>query len=1122
MRVRITRWEAGPGAVIAGRDIIGPVITGPVTYYAESFDRLQDAIFDPRGLYEELDLARFQGRKDLIKRIDAAIADMDRGYVVIRGEAGVGKSALAAHLVWTRPCVYHFTRLEGGARIPVEARRSLAAQLILAWGLADQFTPGGNFPRGADRPDWLLKVIHAAAEARNRDPQRQGRPIVLVVDGLDEAEADPPGMSTGIPLGLPRPESLPTGVYVVATGRFGIGMSPFTTSRSCRVEIEVEGEENLADMHAYLTRVLTGPNPDLALTTALAHQRVNTAWFIQVLMRRCHGVWIYLRYVLDEIRTGNRAPHDVASLPAGLRGYYLQQIHRWANRNRHQWQQIQLPVLATLAALHRSATADELVVITGLEHAHDEIIDWLTRGLRPFLNTTRTPTGVVYVVRHQSLRDLFTTPDIDETELAITEQLHRAWKKAHTYITHHLTPPTVDGKRDWTGIDEYTRIHIADHAAHAGLLDQLAADPAFLTAVPPWTVLRNRNALTTDQTRANATALELAANSNWESIPTIEERQWQLYIWARKTRNHVLAESITTIHSHWPWILQTARWAGTTHRTLTGHKGAVTAAAAVPLPDGQVLIATGSHDDTVRLWNPITGQQVGQPLTGHTDSVLAVTAVPLPDGRTLIATGSNDRTVRLWNPITGRQIGQPLTGHKDAVLAVTAVSLATGRVLVASSGGDATVWLWDPTTDAPANEPLIGHKGAVLAVTAVPLPDGRTLIATGSNDRTVRLWNPITGRQIGQPLTGHERAVTTVAAVLLPDGRTLLATGSKDTTVRLWDPVTGRQIGQPLTGHKDAVLAVAAIPLPDGQVLIATGGYDTTIRLWNPITGCQIGQPLTGHTDWVNAVAAVPLSDEPTLIATGSDDVTIRLWDPTTATQIGKPLIGHEGTVLSAAAIPLPDRRVVIATGGSDTTVRLWDPTTATQIGEPLTGHEGWVSAVAAVPLPDGRVLIASGSYDATVRLWDPTTGHQIGHLTGHNLVYSVAAIPLPDGRTLLATGGLDAKIRLWDPTTGAQIGAPLTGHQKTVRAIAAVPLPNGHTLIATGSDDRTVRLWNPITTHQIGQPLTGHEGWIRAMAAAQLADGRTCLVTGGDDRAILVWAPQAWNSALAPRRNGD
>ena len=164
MRVRITRWEAGPGAVIAGRDIIGPVITGPVTYGSVELDRLQSAIFAPDRLYEELDLAHFHGRTSVVRRIDAAIAGLERGYVVIRGEAGVGKSALAAHLVWTRPCVHHFTCLEPRARIPVEARRNLAAQLILAWELAEQFAPGGIFPTGADRPDWLLKVIRAAAE----------------------------------------------------------------------------------------------------------------------------------------------------------------------------------------------------------------------------------------------------------------------------------------------------------------------------------------------------------------------------------------------------------------------------------------------------------------------------------------------------------------------------------------------------------------------------------------------------------------------------------------------------------------------------------------------------------------------------------------------------------------------------------------------------------------------------------------------------------------------------------------------------------------------------------------------------------------------------------------------
>ncbi|WP_309114626.1 hypothetical protein, partial [Saccharothrix sp.] len=64
----------------------------------------------------------------------------------------------------------------------------------------------------------------------------------------------------------------------------------------------------------------------------------------------------------------------------------------------------------------------------------------------------------------------------------------------------------------------------------------------------------------------------------------------------------------------------------------------------------------------MRLWDPATGTQVGDPLTGHTDWVNAVAAVPMPDGHTLIATGSSDTTVRLWDPATGTQVGDPLTG----------------------------------------------------------------------------------------------------------------------------------------------------------------------------------------------------------------------------------------------------------------------------------------------------------------------------------------------------------------------------------------------------------------------------------------------------------------------------
>jgi len=163
-------------------------------------------------------------------------------------------------------------------------------------------------------------------------------------------------------------------------------------------------------------------------------------------------------------------------------------------------------------------------------------------------------------------------------------------------------------------------------------------------------------------------------------------------------------------------------------------------------PDGKV-VASGSSDKTVRLWDAVTGAPL-QTLEGHSDWVTSVAFSP--DGKVVVS-GSSDKTVRLWNAVTGAPL-QTLEGHSDWV---TSVAFSPDGKVVASGSSDKTVRLWDAVTGAPL-QTLEGHSDWVTSVAFSP--DGK-VVASGSSDKTVRLWDAVTGAPL-QTLEGHSDWVT--------------------------------------------------------------------------------------------------------------------------------------------------------------------------------------------------------------------------------------------------------------------------------------------------------------------------------------------------------------------------
>ncbi len=163
---------------------------------------------------------------------------------------------------------------------------------------------------------------------------------------------------------------------------------------------------------------------------------------------------------------------------------------------------------------------------------------------------------------------------------------------------------------------------------------------------------------------------------------------------------------------------------GKLHFILKGHTDNINALAFTP--NGHML-ASGSNDGTIRLWDASTGTEMLSLSSDRTQALV------FSMDRKMLASGSEDGTIRLWDLAKGKQLSF-LKGQKWSC---NVLAFSIDSKMLASGSRDGAIHLWDIATGNKLST-LKGHTDWVHSLTFSS--DGKTL-ASGSSDGTVFLWN---------------------------------------------------------------------------------------------------------------------------------------------------------------------------------------------------------------------------------------------------------------------------------------------------------------------------------------------------------------------------------------------
>ena len=1054
-------------------------------------------------------LLRFTGREWVMIEVDGWLAS-SRRMLWITGEAGVGKSALAAWICNKRPeiAAYHFCRF--GNRDRVDARRalfSLAYQLStqlpvyrdrLNASPLDMTVVETNLPAVFDR--LFVSLLTDAVPINDKTH-------ILLIDALDEATSD--GSNELASLIGGEFDRLPPWLRVIVTSRpheqeINSALHPLDPCK-----LDASRAENVLDMRKYLHCELR-PFTD----NATSFEDV-----VEKIVDKSQGLFLYASWVRQELQEGRLTLTQVEEFPRGLGSVYREFFKRYfpdLSEFASRWR----PVLEVICACREPLRLDDLASLFCWSRYELLSLTAHFGSLFPVVHERVAPF-------HQSVRDWLTDLEASGPYYVDVAEGER-----------RLADLALQQYRSGVGsMSAYSLIHAVYHfaACHRRReLEQLLLDPVWIEAqlrdAGVVSLLANydlalsghsrkydvnvvRNVtdnsevsvlqLVQDAIRLSSHVIDVNPDQFASQVvgrllplqdrPGIDEFasrivQGQQRIWLRPLQpslhppgtsllrtleagsvNRVVLSGDGRLAVSVPehdtklqvWDVQSGRKL----RALIGHAERVYGVALSG--DGQ-LVTSFSYDKTLKVWDVESGREL-RTLADHSDDGGWVALSG--DGRVAISVCSK-KILKVWDVESGREL-RALTDHSDDGRWV-ALSV-NGRLAVSSSDHGRGLKVWDLETGGELHT-LSGHDGSVNSVAFSE--DGRIAVSA-SYDRTLKVWDLESGREL-HTLSGHSNEVNSVA--LSRSGR-LAVSASNDTTVRVWDVESGSELNT-LEGHSSCVKGVAVTG--DGRLAVSAS-WDGTLKVWDPVGGRHL-RTQARHSGLVDGVA---VSADGSRAVTASYDETLKVWDLKTRCELCT-LVGHTMYVHSVA-IRRDGRRAVSAS--RDQTLILWDL---------KKGRKLRTIASCADPIYDvaANAELRRGVFTSFLMLvvWDLETGRQIRTLYGHS-DFVVGVAMSADGR-LAVSASSDNTLKVWDVEAGCELHT-LVGHSE---AVSKVAVSKDGRLAISASQDHTVRVWNLENGRELCT-LAGHSGSVNDVAVS--ADTRH-LVSASEDNTVTVWDLEA------------